>query len=383
MNMPNRVLIACIITFLLTSCSLFETDNTEPPAPLVELKEIFTPTVIWTQSTGRGSRDFKLMPALSQGRVITSSIKGVVSAFEVDSGKLLWEQDTRLLLSSGVGIGAGMVVVGSRNGILVALSEKDGNSAWRVQLSSEVIAAPQIEANIVVVRTVDGKVYALNVHSGAKIWVYERDIPILSLWGNSSPVISQDWVIAGLDNGKLAVLTLQTGKLLWEANVAIPHGRSELERLVDVDAKPIVSDGVVYVTSYQGRTVAGDLYSSKLLWERDISSYAGLAVDNDSVYISDAHSHIWAISRASGVSLWKQTKLQARGITAPVVVGNYLAVGDIEGYVHWMRKDNGEFVARYRTGSKSINVPPLAVDEQRILVYTSRGELQLLRLSGK
>jgi outer membrane protein assembly factor BamB len=381
--MQYRLLAFCVVTLLLASCSLFETDNTEPPAPLVDFNASLTPTVLWSQSTGRGSGDFKLMPTLSQGRVFTSSVKGLVTAIEVDSGKVLWEMNTKLPLSSGAGVGTGHVVVGARNGILAALSETDGKPLWRVQLSSEVIAAPQIDSNVVVVRTVDGKVYALNVYSGAKIWVYERDIPILSLWGNSPPVISQTWVIAGLDNGKLAVLNLQTGKLLWEANVAIPHGRTELERLVDIDAKPIVSDGVVYVTSYQGRTVAGDLYSSKLLWERDISSYAGLAVDNESVYISDAHSHIWAVSRASGVSLWKQTKLQARVITAPVVMGNYLVVGDIEGYVHWMRKDNGEFVARYRTGSKRINVPPLVIDEQRVLVYNSRGELQLLRLSGK
>jgi outer membrane protein assembly factor BamB len=322
------------------------------------------------------------MPALSQGKVFTSSTRGEVKAFTVNDGKLLWEMDTRLPLSSGVGVGSGHVAVGSRTGILVLLSAEDGKEKWRVQLSSEIIAAPQIDNEVVVIRTVDGKVYALNINTSRRIWVYERDIPVLSLWGNSSPAVGQDWVVSGLDNGKLAVLKLQTGKLLWEANVAIPRGRSELERLVDVDAKPVISDGVVYVTSYQGRTVAGDLYSSKLLWEREISSFAGLAVDHDNVYISDARSHLWAVSRSSGVSLWKQTQLQARVITAPVVVGNYVAVGDVEGFVHWMRKDNGEFVARYSTGSKSINVSPLAVDDQSILVYTSRGELQLLRLGS-
>lgn len=379
--MFKRVFIICLAVWL-AGCSLFETDNTEPPAPLVEFKATATPTVVWTQSTGRGSEDFKLMPALSQGKVFTSSTRGEVKSFTVNDGKLVWETDTRLPLSSGVGVGSGHVAVGSRTGILVLLSEADGKEQWRVQLSSEIIAAPQIDNDVVVIRTVDGKVYALNAKTSRRIWVYERDIPVLSLWGNSAPAISQDWVVSGLDNGKLAVLKLQTGKLLWEANVAVPRGRSELERLVDVDAKPVISDGVVYVTSYQGRTAAGDLYSSKLLWEREISSFAGLTVDNDNVYISDARSHVWAVSRASGVSVWKQTKLQARVITAPVIVGNYVAVGDIEGYVHWMRKDNGEFVARYSTGSKSINVSPLPIDEQSILVYTSRGELQLLRLGS-
>lgn len=379
--MFKRVFIIGLALWL-TGCSLFETDNTEPPAPLVEFKASATPAVIWTQSTGRGSQDFKLMPALSQGKVFTSSTRGEVKAFTVNDGKLLWEMDTRLPLSSGVGVGSGHVAVGSRTGILVLLSAEDGKEKWRVQLSSEIIAAPQIDNEVVVIRTVDGKVYALNINTSRRIWVYERDIPVLSLWGNSSPAVGQDWVVSGLDNGKLAVLKLQTGKLLWEANVAIPRGRSELERLVDVDAKPVISDGVVYVTSYQGRTVAGDLYSSKLLWEREISSFAGLAVDHDNVYISDARSHLWAVSRSSGVSLWKQTQLQARVITAPVVVGNFVAVGDVEGFVHWMRKDNGEFVARYSTGSKSINVSPLAVDDQSILVYTSRGELQLLRLGS-
>ncbi|OAD21848.1 outer membrane assembly lipoprotein YfgL [Candidatus Thiomargarita nelsonii] len=242
-----------------------------------------------------------------------------------------------------------------------------------------MLAKPRISRGVVVVRTIDGKLFGLDSQNGARLWVYERSrTPLLTLRGTSTPVIKHDQIIAGFDNGQLALLELHTGKVLWEAPVAVPRGSTELERMVDIDADPLLVDDTIYVTSYQGRTVAIDLLQGKLLWEKPLSSYAGLGVDFDYLYVSDTKSHIWALDRSTGEKWWKQEKLEARNVTAPVNIGNYVVVGDLEGYLHWMRRKDGQFVARYRMGKASIFVPPLVVDDI-LVAYDSQGEIVALR----
>lgn len=373
-------LLYLVVLLWLNGCSSVK-DNTEPPAPLVELTPTLTLTTVWTMNVGSNIKygRFQLAPVFHNGKILAASPKGQVTALSFADGKPVWQQKLDLTISGGPGIGEGLVLVGSNRGDVVALSETDGTEQWRVKVSSEVLAAPRVSEGIIVVRTVDGKIVGLNSQKqGERLWVYERTVPLLTLRGTSTPVIVNGRIVAGFDNGKLAALELHTGKLLWEATVAVSHGRTELERMVDIDADPIVVDNTIYVTSYQGRTVAIGLEKGQLLWEREISSYAGLGVDSDNLYVSDTKSHLWALKRDSGASFWKQEKLQARHLTAPVSIGNYVVVGDLEGYLHWLRREDGQFVTRYSIGHENILVPPLVVDNT-LIACTSEGEIVALK----
>lgn len=367
---------------ILSSCGTFsEIDNTEPPAPLVEFKPTLTIKQLWTAYAGGGTHKayLKLAPAFHDDRLFTASPKGSVRAFNFSNGTLVWEQQLNVQISGGPGIGGGLVVVGSHKGNVVALSEKNGAEQWRVQVSSEVLAKPRISQGIVVVRTIDGKLFGLDSQNGAQLWIYERvRVPLLTLRGTSTPIIMHNFIIAGFDNGKIAGLELDTGKVLWEASVAEPRGRTKLERMIDIDADPLLVDNTIYVTSFQGRTVAIDLIQGKLLWENELSSYAGLNVDLDYLYLTDTKSHIWTLDRSTGDTWWKQEKLQGRNLTAPVSIGDYVVVGDLEGYLHWMRREDGQFVARYRMGKASIIVPPLVVNDT-LLAYDNRGYIVALQ----
>lgn len=376
--MLRRLLLFSILV-VLSAC--FGGKNNIEPAPLVE----FTPTLalkqLWTANAGGGVEDsyFKISPAFHKGQLFTASPEGHVRAYDFSDGRILWKRKIDVPISGGPGVGEGLVLLGSQKGEVVALSKQDGIEQWRTPVSSEVLVAPRISQGVVVVRTGDGKIFGFESKTGKRLWVYGRArVPLLSLRGTSTPLITRNVIIAGFDDGKLALLELLTGKALWEYTVAIPRGRTQLERMVDIDADPLLQSGIIYVTSYQGRTVAIDLFKGKLLWEKKLSSHAGLGADNNYLYVSDAKSHVWALEHSSGKDWWKQEKLQARKLTAPVSIGNYVVVGDLEGFLHWMRREDGQFVARYHVGNASIKVPPLVV-ENTLVAYNSDGKIVALR----
>ena len=367
---------------VLSGCGMFGSkDNTEKPAPLVEFTTSLTLKTLWTAYAGSGIHDnyLKIAPTFHNGQLFTASPNGLVRVFDFTDGKLVWEQKIDIPISGGPGVGDGNVLVGSHKGDVVALSATDGVEQWRTQVSSEVLVAPRIKQKIVVVRTIDGKLFGLDSQTGTRLWVYEGSrVPLLTLRGTSTPVLTQKLIIAGFDDGKIVALELHTGKLLWKALIAVPSGRTELEQMVDIDADPFLVDNTIYITSYHGRTVAIDIAQGELLWEKKLASTAGLGVDSDYLYVSDTKSHIWAFDRHSGDDWWKQEKLQARRVTAPVSIGNYVVVGDMEGYLHWMRRDSGKFVTRYPMGSASIIVPPLVINNV-LVAYNSEGKIVALQ----
>jgi len=374
-----------LLSFLgigLSGCSIFSgKDNTEPPAPLVNFSPTLTLKTVWTARTGSNvSQDYlRIGPTFHDEQLLITSPQGQVQALNFKDGNRIWTQQLGVPISSSAGVGENLILVGSHKGDVVALSATNGKEIWRTQVSSEVLVPPQISQGVVVVRTADGKLFGLTSQNGKQLWVYERStVPLLTLRGTSTPLVVNDLIIAGFDNGKLAALELHTGKVLWEAPIAVPSGRTELERMVDIDADPLLANKVVYVSSYQGRTVAIDLLQGKLLWERDIFSYVGLGIDDHALYVTDTKSHIWALDRNTGASLWKQTQLQARGLTAPVSIGDYVVVGDKEGYLHWLQRDNGQFAVRYRLSHYRILVPPLVVGDT-LVAYDSRGQLVVLQ----
>lgn len=377
-----RLLATALAAALLPGCGLLklETDNTEPPAPLVELAPRIQVETLWRRDVGSGTaeQDVELVPAVEAGRVYVAGRKGDVSALDINGGSPVWETDTDAPIAGGPGVGDALVLVGTSEGTVLALDEETGELRWQARVSSEVMAAPQARAGVAVARTVDGKLFGLSSDTGRRLWTYDRGVPVLTLRGTGPPVIDRDVVLNGFDGGRLVALALHNGKPLWETPVTVPRGRSELERMVDMDSAPVVVDEAVYVASYQGRVAAIDLFSGRMLWQRDMSSHAGLAVDTQNVYVTDEQDHVWALDRYTSASLWRQTKLQARGVTAPAVIGDYLVVGDREGYLHWLDREDGQFVARTRVDSAGISAVPVAAGDT-VYVYGNGGTLAALR----
>jgi outer membrane protein assembly factor BamB len=381
--MMRALVLAFFVPALLGGCAWFgDKDNAEPPAelqpfePKVRLKEI------WGRDTGAGTDEqfVKLVPSVLGERVFVADRGGAVEAYELDTGKELWSTKTRSALSAGPGVGENLVVVGSSNADLIALAAGSGEELWRTSVSSEVLAVPQIYRGVVVVQTVDGHLAGLDAATGERLWIQSRTVPVLTLRGTSTPIIEGGAVIAGFANGKMVALDALSGRPLWEAVVAVPTGRSELQRMVDLDADAVVRDGVLYVASFQGQMAAVGLRDGRLLWQRDMSAYAGIAVDDRQVYVSDENSEVWALDRSSGASLWKQSELRRRALTGPTVVGGYVAVGDFEGYVHLLSSLDGSIVGRERVDRAGILAAPEAIGDDQLLVLGAGGKLNLYRL---
>lgn len=387
---------------VLSACG--STSTLQPPTPLVQISNPIDVTRVWALKDGQGigSNYLKLGPVVADGRGFITDDTGELRAFDVKDGSTLWHTKLHLPVTGGVGYADQRVLVGTRRARVLALDPKTGKVLWQTTVSSEVLSPPRGSDGVVVVRTIDGRLFGLDAADGHLLWTYDRGVPVLTLRGTSAPVISNGIVIAGFDSGKLAALTLKDGTVLWEADVAIPHGRTELERMVDIDGDPVVVGDTIYVASYQGRVAAVQLDSGRLLWARDVSSYAGIAVDDKKVYVSDATGQVWALDRYSGATLWKQDKLLHRYLTAPAVYGAYVVVGDLDGYLHWMSRDDGRLVARIRisepddvfallepsTGDdryverRDVLAPPVVADNL-LMAVDRRGVLAAYRVAAK
>lgn len=384
----NRIGFIWILSLVVSGCSWFSDfyteDTQDPPSELTSFDEVYNVVRVWSTDTGAGSNQqhLKLTPAVEGNRIFVADHKGRVQAVDLESGKRLWKVETRAEISAGPGTGSGLVIVGTRNAEILALNATDGSSKWRTAVSSEVLSVPRVSAGVVIVRTVDGRIRALDVDTGHRLWIYDRREPVLTLRGNSSPVVNQDIGLVGFDGGKLSALLLSSGRLLWESSIAVPRGRSELDRLVDIDGDPVILNGVVYVVSYQGNVAALSLDSGRLLWTRKMSSYAGLDVTDTQLFVTDDQSEVWALDRNSGAALWKQDKLRWRSLTAPVVMNNNVVVADFEGYIHWLSGEDGRLVARGRSDSSGLTSAPIVVGEMLVAQGRS-GELTAFRIEIK
>ena len=379
-------LVTLAAALALSGCSaltgfLGDDEDATEPAKLEDFEPATKIRTLWSRraASGDGGRHVELQAVLAEGQVFAAGHDGDVAAYDPFSGDRLWEADTGIALSGGPGAGPGLVVVGSGAGDVVALSSADGTVAWRARVTSEVLSAPAVGERIVAVRTVDGKIFGLDAASGERSWVYDRTVPVLTLRGTGAPVIAGEVVVAGFDSGHLAAFSLADGQLLWESRVAAPKGQTELERLVDLDADPVVADGVVYAVTFQGRVAAFDLRTGEPLWQRDLSSHAGAGVGRQLLYVTDEQSHVWAFDRRTGASLWRQDGLARRKATRPVEFGDYVVVADFEGYVHWLSIDDGGFAARARTGGAAVLAPPVA-NQTAVYVLGGSGTLTTLTL---
>jgi outer membrane protein assembly factor BamB len=382
--MIRELFILLMSASLLTGCSWFGgKDNSEPPAKLKSFEKRVELRKVWGRDSGDGTdgQFVKLVPALVDGRIYVADRDGTVWALELETGKLIWRSKTGLAISAATGVGGGLVLVGSSEGQLAALDAETGEQRWRVDVTSEVLSVPQIYEDTVIIQTVDGAISALSTQDGQRRWIYNRSVPVLTLRGTSTPFVGGGVVLAGFANGEMVALEVATGREVWQTAVAVPHGRTELQRIVDVDANPVVDQGLLYAASYQGRLVAVSLQDGHVLWNRDMSTYAGMAVDSSQVFVTDADSEVWAIDRRTGRSLWKQADLRRRSLTGPTVIDDYVAVGDFEGYLHLLSRSDGSIVGRERVDSEGIQATPVVVSGDRLLVLGAGGELVLYKLN--
>ena len=352
-------------------------DNTAPPNELVKYDFEINLDVLWKKGIGDGYDDqyVNLVPAINAGKIIAVDREGLVEARDISNGKLLWKNKTELPIAGGPGLGAGTVVVGCSNAEVVALDFETGELLWNVKVSSEALSVPLVTQGIVIIRTVDGKMIALNEEDGAELWVYERNVPVLSIRGEGTPVLYEDYVVGGYANGKLVALQLEDGKHIWETSIAIPKGRSEIERLVDLGANPVETDGVIFISSYQSGTSAVLALDGDVLWRNeDVSSHAGLSYDWRYLYLADAVSDVWQIDQRNGAALWKQKELHQRRLTAPIFYENYVVVGDFEGYLHWLSEEDGRQLGRIRITDEAIIAQPIVVDNV-VYAYATDGTL--------
>lgn len=319
-----------------------------PPAELQSFEKTVDVITKWNTDIGTGAYDhyLKFPPVFFNDVGYVADHMGMIRAFNTSTGETIWDKQLDVQISAGPSIAEGLLLIGTHTGDVIALTPEKGDNVWRSKVSSEVLARPIGGQGFIIVRTVDGNLFSLNAATGAQRWVYERTVPLLTLRGNSLPVIVDDMVLLGADNGKLTALTLNDGTELWEVAISIPAGRTELERIIDIDADPVVVDDIIYIVTYQGRLAAVQLQNGHLLWVRDMSSYSGMAVDSYRIYLTDTEGQVLAMNRMSGATIWRQDKLLRRSLTRPALHGDYIVVADYEGYVHWLNREDGRISER-------------------------------------
>jgi len=346
---------------LLAACS-GNKDNSEPPAALTSIKDAIPLKINWVVDT-RASKNrtaFRLTPLIDGDHAYTIDNSGLIRSIDLVKGRSLWRYHSGYEPISGIGGNAQMMIVTSRDGDLAAFREIEGGlePMWSTRLGSEVRSTPVVDEEQVFVRSVDGRVRSLSTADGSEEWLVSQRVPALSVTGNSIPVVFGEMVIVGFDDGKLIAYDRNTGKTRWDTTISAPRGRTEVERLVDLDGDLVVRDGVVYAVSFQGHLAAVQAITGDILWSRKFSSFQAIAIDDTSLYLSSDNSDLWAIDRRTGAAFWKQDVLHARRITAPTLIGDKLVVADFEGYLHWFAKTDGKLLGRIRSTSERNYVRP-------------------------
>jgi outer membrane protein assembly factor BamB len=373
-----RRLAPWVALLVLAACS--KEKEIDPPAELTEFPTTMRVQRAWDASVSGESEALRLGLGLTihAGRVYAAGRSGDVGAFDLDSGKQVWRSRTKVPLAGGTGADDTTVAVGSSDGWVVALNAADGVERWRVKVKGEVIAAPAVAERAVIVRTVDGKLRGLATADGKQLWEYEQPIPRLTLRGTSKPVVVGDMAICGFDNGKVVAVSIGDGSLVWEATVAPPRGRTELERLVDIDSAVRVDGDDIYVVGFQGRIAMLARETGQVWWSHEASSYRGLAIDADNIYLSNADGEVVALRRRSGAELWRQSGLLHRGLSAPVATADAVVVADFQGFVHFLDKATGAFSGRASAGGARVSNAPLEGDGM-VLVINDVGHIAAFR----
>jgi outer membrane protein assembly factor BamB len=342
-------------------------ENIAAPKELVELAPTLSVKEAWSRGIGKGAgkSGVRMRPTLVDGKLYTAGLDGDVRAFDAASGREIWKKNIDFRLTGGPGVAGDLLVVGGLDGDVIAFDAHSGTERWKTRVSAEVVAAPAVGQGTVYVRSNDGRVYALDASDGKQRWIYDRaTVPLLSLRGNGAPlVVSGDAVLSGSDAGRIVALRTSDGAAIWEQPLTGGEGRTELERLSDIDGELAVDGDVVYAAAYRAQVAALSVTNGRQIWARTMSSYTSIGVSASQVYAVDADSAVWALDRTTGSSMWKQDALEHRWLSGPAVQGDYLVVGDLEGYVHWLSITDGKIVARERLSKKAIQATPVVLGD--------------------
>lgn len=351
-------------------------DNTLKPTPLTDIKPKMTLAEKWsvyTGSAGRTNDELKMSPVVEGDVIYTASVDGVVQATDKVKGTVAWSKRLPYHLISGPSLGRGYIAVTTTSSMLVVLNQSNGDLVWKASLSGDSLAKPIIAGQQVFVKTIDGNLYAFDLKKGEKLWVVDHGAPHLILKASSSPVLFDKLVLVGFSDGKLDAVEKQTGRLVWQRNIAYASGGSDVERLVDIDADPIVRGDQVYLASYQGYIGALSLQNGEFIWQKPASIYKNMAILGDTIYYVDSDSTVWARNRSNGHVKWKQEALKARGLTEPVVMGHHLLLADKSGYLHGLDVSTGEIVSRAFVNAPVYTAPVVAGSS--VYVLSTNGKL--------
>ncbi|MBD2858289.1 outer membrane protein assembly factor BamB [Spongiibacter sp. KMU-158] len=376
-----RLLAAIFLGLSLAACS--STPSSSEPAKLVDFKEEKRLKKVWSRSIGdgQGKAYHRITPVIDGEEIFIAAHDGVVAAYTTAKGKKVWKRSHDLNISGGVGVGGAMVFVGTSDGEVVALDRLTGDIVWKTAVQGEVLSAPASNGSVVVAQTYSGQVHGFDIVDGKMLWTYNAQVPRLTLRGTSTPVIVRDTVLVGLANGRVAALDVDSGSVRWEQRVSVPQGSTEIERLVDVDGRLLLTEGdqIVVATAYQGKLLAVDIAGGRPLWAKDASSYVGATEALGNIYVVDDQGTISAVSDGGRTINWTQTQLARRELSEPLAQSGSIVVGDYEGYLHLIAQIDGHLEGRDRIDSSGMRAP-MASDAERIYVYSNDGKLAAYRI---
>jgi len=386
----SKFLLLLSSLLLLTSCGtisdlktdiserVFGREATEPPESLAEIKETASVKVLWQAKLG-GTEIYDFTPAVEAGYAYVASAEGELSKLDIAKGTQAWRVNVGEKLTGGVGVGGSLVVVGTQKGSIYAY-DVSGKLQWKSRLSSQVLSAPKYFDGLVIVRSGDNRIYGINANDGSRKWVYDRTGPALTLRSSAGVAVDGGAVYAGFAGGKLVSIRSDNGKMMWEASVAQPKGVTEIERIADITSLPFIDGPLVYAVAYQGRIAAVDRTTGRLVWNRDISSLSGLTAEDARIYVSHAIGSVYALDYTTGKTFWRQGALKNRQLTAPLAMGSLIAVGDVEGYVHFLSREDGAFSARVKTGDSQILPQMTLINSNTLLAQSRDGGIYALQI---
>ncbi|MFC3907619.1 outer membrane protein assembly factor BamB [Legionella dresdenensis] len=372
----------------LTSCSTVDDymlgkDNTPAPSalePITAKQKLKTKWDVVAGSTLKSTTFLKLKPVTVGNIIYTADASGIINAINKQNGNLVWNKKISSNIVSGPTVAAGHIAVGTDDAKIVILKESNGEEAWQTRVSSDVLSKPVIAHNKVIAKTIDGNLYAFDLNSGKQLWLTDHGSPSLILKASSSPIVVDNrLILVGYSDGKLDAVDIESGEVLWQRSIAYASGSSDVERLVDIDADPIVQGDTAYLASYQGYVGALSLANGEFVWRKPASTYKNIVIGGDTLYMTDSDDVVWALSKKTGKVSWKQVGLKARGLTEPVLSGNRLIIGDKTGMLHVLSTQNGEFLARTQLSGAIIIAP--TVDNNNVYVMTANGRLNRISVS--
>ena len=391
MSRGYRWLFAALLALSLSGCSTIggwfdfdDEDDPKQPAELMDIDETVKIKKLWSHGVGNGQGDgfYKIQPAISGDTIYIAAADGDVEAFERRSGDRIWDVELDLPLSGGVGVYGDALLLGSSDGFVIKVDANSGEVQWTTRLNGEVMSSPQSNGSMVLAHTLDGKLQGLDFATGEVVWTYDSNVPVLTLRGSSTPVVNGNVAYVGFANGRVQAFDIATGGILWDVRVAIPQGRSEIERVVDIDGTMSLLGGELYVASYQGRIVAINVSDGRKLWQNNVSSFSGVSQGFGNVYVADEDGTVTAYQRSGQGVRWQQAALAYRGLSRPTPVSSYLAIGDKEGYVHFLSQVDGEFVGRVKADGDGVRADMLGEDNI-LYVYGNSGDLIAYEIKPK